>query len=59
MYLATEEYKREHNLTSMQFLQLDEKYGILSYIVDCPDVFDSMTKAEMAREIDEYIAANQ
>ena len=24
------------------------KYGILSYIADCPDVFDSMTKPEMA-----------
>ena len=59
MYLASEEYKREHNITSLQFLKLDEKYGILSYIADCPDVFDSMTKPEMAREIDEYIAANQ
>ncbi len=45
MYLATEEYKREHNITSLQFLDLDKKYG--------------MTKPEMASEIDEYIAANQ
>ena len=49
MYLATEEYKREHNITSLQFLELDGKYGILSYIADCPDVFDNMTKPEMAR----------
>ncbi len=27
MYLATEEYKREHNITSLQFLDLDKKYG--------------------------------
>lgn len=59
MYLATEEYKRLHNITSVEFLELDEKYSILSYISECPDVFDSMTKSEMAREIDEYIAANQ
>ena len=59
MYLATEEFKKEHNITSSQFLALDDKYGILSYIADCPDVFDSMTKLEMAREIDEYIAENQ
>lgn len=59
MYLATEEYKRQHNISSTQFLQLDEEHGILSYIADCPDVFDSMTKPEMAREIDEYIAENQ
>lgn len=59
MYLASEEYKREHNITSLQFLELDEKYGILSYIADCPDVFDNLTQPEMAREIDEYIAENQ
>lgn len=59
MYLATEEYKRVHNITSLQFLELDKKYKILNYISDCPDIFDRMTKTEMAREIDEYIAANQ
>ena len=59
MYLATEEYKSEHDITSMQFLELDEKYDILIYIADCPEIFDSMTKQEMAREIDEYIGANQ
>ncbi len=59
MYLAIEDYKHEHNITSLPFLQLDEKYEILIYIADCPDVFDSMTKPEMVREIDEYIATNQ
>ena len=59
MYLASEEYKRMHNITSSQFLELDGKYGIFSYIADCPDIFDSLTQPEMAREIDEYIAANQ
>ncbi len=59
MYLASEEYKRMHNITSSQFLELDGKYGIFSYIADCPDIFDSLTQPEMAKEIDEYIAANQ
>lgn len=59
MYLATEEYKREHTITSLQFLELDEKYGILNYIATYPEIFDSMTKPEMARGIDGYIAANQ
>ena len=58
MYLASEEYKREHNLTTEQMLELDEKYKIFSYIADCPDVFDSMTEKEMVTEIDEYIAEN-
>ena len=59
MYLASEEYKRMHNITSSQFLELDGKYGIFSYIADCSDIFDSLTQPEMAKEIDEYIAANQ
>ena len=59
MYLASEEYKRMHNITSSQFLELDGKYGIFSYIADCPDIFDGLTQPEMAKEIDEYIAANQ
>ena len=59
MYLASEEYKRMHNITSSQFLELDGKYGIFSYIADCPDIFDSLTQPEMAKEIDEYIAENQ
>ena len=48
-----------HNITSSQFLELDGKYGIFSYIADCPDIFDGLTQPEMAKEIDEYIAANQ
>ena len=58
MYLATEEYKRKHNITTQQFLELDKKYGILNYIATCPDVFDNMVKPEMVEEIDEYIDAN-
>ncbi len=56
MYLASEEYKREHNLTNQQFLELDEKYKILNYIARCPDIFDSMTEKEMAKEIDYYVS---
>lgn len=58
MYLATEEYKREHNLSAEEFLKLDEKYKILKYIADCPDVFDSMTNKEMAKEIEYYVSPN-
>ena len=56
MYLASEEYKREHNLTNEQFLELDRQYKILNYIAECPDVFDSMTEKEMAEEIDYYVS---
>lgn len=58
MYLASEEYKREHNLSNQQFLELDKKYKILNYIAECPDVFDSMTEKEMVKEIDYYVSPN-
>ena len=58
MYLATEEYKREHDLSNEEFLELDKKYKILKYIADCPDIFDSMTEKEMAKEIDYYVSPN-
>ncbi len=57
MFLATENYKRRHALTNMQFLALDKKYAILNYISECPDIFDSMTGQEMAEEIDDYVGA--
>lgn len=59
MYLASEAYKKLHGITYAQLLDLDNKYGIFSYIADCPDIFDSMTQLEMAKEIDEYITENQ
>lgn len=58
MYLASEEYKREHNLSNQQFLELDKKYKILNYIAECPDVFDNMTEKEMVKEIDYYVSPN-
>ena len=58
MYLASEEYRREHNLSTTDFLKLNEKYKILNYIAKCPDVFDSMTEKEMVKEIDYYVSAN-
>lgn len=59
MFLASEEYHREHNLSITEFLVLDKKYRILNYIAHCPDVFDSMTEPEMAKEIDYYVSAQQ
>ena len=58
MFLASEEYRREHNLSTKAFLAMDKKYKILNYIAQCPDVFDSMTEKEMAKEIDYYVSAN-
>ena len=58
MFLASEEYRREHNLSTSDFLELDKKYKILNYIAKCPDVFDSMTEKEMSKEIDNYISIN-
>ena len=42
MFLVTENYKKKHNLSSEEFLKLDDKYAILNYVSKCPDIFDSM-----------------
>ena len=56
MYLVTENYKKAHSLTTEQFLNLDEKYKIINFVGECPDIFDSMTSKEMLEEIDQYVA---
>ncbi len=57
MFLATENYKRVHALSNKDFLKLDSRFAILNYISECPDIFDSMTGSEMAKEIDHYVSA--
>ena len=57
MFLVTESYKKTHNLTTEGFLELDDKYGILGFVSECPDIFDLMTEQEMVEEIDRYVAA--
>ena len=58
MYMVTESYKTAHSISSSEFLELDKKYNIIKFVGDCPDIFDSMNKEEMVREIDEYVAAS-
>ena len=59
MYLVAENYKRARNISTRQFLKLNQKYAILNYVAECPDVFDSMTDEEMVEEIDQYAAGFQ
>ena len=56
MYLASESYRRAHHITPREFLDLDKKFAILNYISECPDIFDGMTEAEMAEEIEQYVS---
>ena len=44
------------NISNDEFLKLDEKYRILNYISECPDIFDSMTEDEMVEEIERYVS---
>jgi len=46
---------RRHNLTRSEFLSLNDRFAIVKFVAECPDVFDSMTEAEMADELEEYI----
>ena len=57
MYLVTESYKKAHSLSTEQFIDLDQKYNIINFVGECPDIFDSMNNHEMVEEIDQYIAA--
>jgi len=56
MYLVTENYRKKYGLSRQEYLRLDKKYKILNYISECPDVFDSMTEAEMVEEVDQYVS---
>lgn len=56
MYVVTNNYCRKHDLSAQDFLKLDEKYEILNYVAECPDVFDSMTDEEMVDEIEQYVS---
>lgn len=56
MYLVTENYCKKHNLSTEDFLELDKKYEILNYVAECPDIFDSLTNAEMIEEIEQYVS---
>ena len=56
MYLVTQNYCREHRISVEDFLKLDEKYAILNYVAECPDIFDSLTGSEMVREVEQYVA---
>ena len=56
MYLVTENYCEKHNLTPEDFLKIDERYSILNYIAECPDIFDGLTNSEMVEEVEYYVA---
>lgn len=56
MYLVTENYKKAHKLSNQEFLDLNRDFAILNYIVECPDIFDSMSGEEMVEEIDQYVS---
>lgn len=56
MYLVTENYRKKHNISIEDFLKLDEKYEILNYVAECPDIFDSLTNDEMIEEVEQYVS---
>ena len=57
MYLVSTNYMKAHKMTKGDFEKLDKRYEILNYIVECPDIFDSITNEEMVEEIDNYVAS--
>ena len=57
MYLVSENYKKAHHLSTKQFLDMNDRFAILGYISECPDIFDAMNGEEMVEEIDQYVSA--
>ncbi len=55
MFLLSGAYCAAHGISTKEFLDLDDKYAILNYIAECPDIFDSMSEEEMVKEIDAYV----
>lgn len=55
MYLVTKRYCEKYSISVKEFLELDKKHDILNYVAECPDVFDSMTDAEMVEEVEQYV----
>lgn len=55
MYLVTENYCKKHKISTEEFLKLDEKYAIINYVSECPDIFDPMSNEEMVEEIEQYV----
>ena len=49
--------RRPCSLTTEQFMNLDQKYNIINFVGECPDIFDSMNNHDMVEEIDQYVAA--
>lgn len=56
MYLVTENYCKKYNISTEDFLKLDEEYAILNYVAECPDIFDNLTNNEMIEEIERYVS---
>lgn len=56
MYLVTENYCKKHNMSTEEFLEFDKQYGILNYVAECPDIFDSLTTSEMVEEVEQYVS---
>ena len=55
MFLLSGAYCAAHNISTKEFLDLDNKYAILTKIAECPDIFDSRTGEELVKEREPYI----
>lgn len=55
MHLVTDAYTRAHHLSPREFLSFDAAHHVLSYIRNCPDVFDALPEDEMVKEVDAYV----
>ena len=57
MYLVSENYKKAHNLSTEQFLDMNRQFAILNYISECPDIFDAMITNVVSADTSENVTS--
>lgn len=55
MNIITELYMQKHKISTSEFLDLNNKTGLLEFISECSSVFDGLPPEEMLNEAEVYI----
>ena len=59
MHIITQIYREKHELNVDEFLKLDKKTHLLSFVRKCPDIFDGLPREEILNRVEEYIDGRQ
>ena len=54
-HLAANAYARAHHLTRGEMLSFDDRYHVIRYVAQRPDLFDALPESRMVQELDAYV----